>query len=414
MARILFLTYYYAPCNAVAANRPNSFTRNLVRKGHTVTVITRHWKGNEKNWEDQLKADKSPATIKKEDGLTVHYLPYVAFSYWRKPFSFLGTVFQNLKGNFDYEQQYEQYIPYIDRLMQQEKFDFILVSTPPHTTVRVGAHFAKKYNTPLMVDVRDFETDIVLYKQKKHGWLRQQQHNLLCLYFKQWMKFARLIVTASPPITEYLENFTGKKVITLNNGFNEELLKLNEEQSKEWFSITVTGTLYEIANLPVMIETCKLVATRHPDAKIKFRFIGLLLNQKVADLFIAALPEKYIEVTHRLPQEEAMKIASASQVLMLAGFDELKGAYTTKIFEYLGLRRNVLQIPGDNDVVEALIHHTQAGQTPHTAEEAYSVIMNWYKEWSERGQLNYKGDMSKIMEYSRENQFNKFIKGMES
>lgn len=414
MSRILFLTYYYAPCNAVAANRPNSFTLNLIKQGDTVTVITRHWKGTEKTWEDQLKADESPAIIKKEGGLAVHYLPYVAFSYWRKPFSFLGTIIQNLKGNFDYEQKYEQYIPYIDQLMQQEKFDFILVSTPPHTTVRIGALFANKYNIPLLVDVRDFETDIVLYKERRHGWLRQQQHNLLCRYFKRWMKPAKVIVTASPPITEYIEQLTGKKVVTLNNGFNEELIKLNEVQSKEWFSITVTGTLYEIANLPVMIETCRLVVTRHPEAKIKFRFIGLLLNKKVADLFAAVLPEKNLQLTHRLPQAEAMKIASASQVLMLAGFDGLKGAYTTKIFEYLGLRRKILQIPGDRDVVEALIHNTNSGETPHTAEEAYAVIMNWYSEWKEKGQLGYNGCLSKIMEYSRENQFKKLVTEIEA
>ena len=413
MPKILFLTYYYSPCNATASNRPTSFVKNFLQYGYEVTVITRHWKGDEKIWEDQLKADESQAVIKKEKGLTLHYLPYTAFNYWRKPFSFLGTLIQNLKGNFDYEQKYEQYIPYIDKMMQKEKFDFILVSTPPHTTVRIGTLFANKYNTPLLVDIRDFENDIVLYKEKKHSWIRQQQHNLLCRYFKQWMKPAKAIVTASPPITEYVEQLTGKKAVTLTNGFNEELLQLNEEQSSERFSITVTGTLYEMANLPVMIEACRLIVTRHPEAKIRFRFIGLLMNQKVADMFAAVIPEKNLELTHRVPQAEAMNIASASQVLMLAGFDGLKGAYTTKIFEYLGLRRNVLQIPGDRDVVEALIHHTHAGEAPHTAEEAYTVIMNWYNEWRENGQLSYSGDLSKIMEYSRENQFKKLLVAIE-
>jgi hypothetical protein len=169
-----------------------------------------------------------------------------------------------------------------------------------------------------------------------------------------------------------------------------------------------------MANLSVMIEACRLVVTRHPDARIRFRFIGLLLNKKVADMFKAALPEKNLEITHRLPQAEAMEIASSSQVLMLAGFDELKGAYTTKIFEYLGLRRNVLQIPGDRDVVESLIHHTKAGKAPHTAEEAYSVIMDWYNEWQEKGTLGYNGDMEKIMEFSRENQFKKLLSAIEA
>lgn len=407
MARILFLTYYYAPCNAVAANRPNSFTRNLVRKGHSVTVITRHWKGTEKMWRDYLLADESVVEIRNEGGATVHYLPYKAYHYWPGPLTLIGTTWQNLKGNFNYEQQYNQYAGYAEQLLQQKGFDYILVSTPPLTTLKTGGRLARKFNIPLLVDVRDFENDVLLYKERKHGWLRQQQHRLLMHFFKKWVQPAKAIVTASPPLTEYIARHTGQTTVTLNNGFNEELLTINEPTDKEWFNITVTGTLYEMANLPVMLKTCELVMQRHPEAKIRFRFIGLLANQKVSDMFKRIVPEKNIELTHRVQQAKALKIASASQVLMLAGFDEMRGAYTTKIFEYLGLRRNIIQIPGDRDVVEELIVRTQSGKAPHTAEEACSVIMNWYAEWERDGRVTYKADMAAVMEYSREKQFEK-------
>lgn len=409
MSSILFLTYYYSPCNATATNRPNSFVQNLINHGHSVTVVTRHWTGNEKVWPDYLKSDMSPVKIVADKLLTVHYLPYSGFRYWRVPFATLGTILQNLKGNFNYEQQCGQFNSYAEELLKNNSFDYIMVSSPPLTAVKYGSALATKYQLPLLVDIRDFENDILLYKERKHGWFRQQQHLLLMRFFKKWMKTAKVVVTASPPLTSYIQKIASAEVITLNNGFNNELLAINEPPDKDWFAITVTGTLYEMANLPVMVEACKLVMQRHPEAKIKFHFIGLLMNEKVSAMFREAVPEKNIEITHRIPQSAAIKKASSSNVLMLAGFDEMTGAYTTKIFEYLGLRRNILQIPGDRDVVEELILQTKSGKAPHTAEEAYRDIIDWYEEWKKKGVLAYSGDMEKIAEYSREKQFEKLL-----
>jgi glycosyltransferase involved in cell wall biosynthesis len=409
MQKILLLTYYYFPCNATASNRPTSFAQNLTRHGYQVTVVTRHWTGQEKVWADYLAGDERPPEIRNEAGVDIHFLPIKSYVYPSSLLSFPFTIFQNLIGNFNYELRFESFIPYIDKLISQQTFDYILVSTPPLTVVKIGAFFAQQYNIPLLVDVRDFENDILLYKKKQHNWLRQQQHTLLLYHFKKWMKESVAIFTASPPLTAYIKEI-GYEAFTLTNGFNEALLSLNEEQAQSHFTITVTGTLYEMANLPVMLDTLKLITQRHPDAKIKFQFIGLLADEKVSEMFRAAIPEDKIVLTQRIPQVEAMKRASASHVLMLAGFDTMTGAYTTKIFEYLGLRRNVLQIPGDKDVVEALIIETQCGKAPHTAEDAYKTVMTWYDEWQSTNSLSYHGRMDRILQYSREKQFEKLLK----
>lgn len=99
---------------------------------------------------------------------------------------------------------------------------------------------------------------------------------------------------------------------------------------------------------------------------------------------------------------------------MLAGFDEMRGAYTTKVFEYMGLRRNIIQIPGDKDVVEELILKTKAGKAPHTAEEAYNDVMLWYDEWKRTQRIDYHGDLTEVMKWSREKQFEKLIKSLEN
>ena len=405
---ILLLSYYYPPCNATGANRPGSFTKNFLNNNYNVTVITRHWTGEEKNWPDQIGETLKPPYIEKKENLEVQYFPYKRYNYFG-PFGFVNTFVENVLGNFNYELQYNQFKGYIEMEMRKKNFDYIMVSSPPLTTVKLGAMMSEKFGVPLIVDFRDLENDIILYKKKKYNWLRWQQHKLLLRHLKRWMQSATIIFTASPPISEYVAKETGKDVFTLNNGYNTELLSIDEVQYKDNFHITVTGTLYEMANLPVMLEACSLLYSRNPGIRIRFNFLGLLINESIAEKFRKVIPAANLNITHRMPQREALKIASSSHVLMLAGFDEMRGAYTTKVFEYLGLRRNILQIPGDRDVVEELLCQTKGGYAPHSAEDAYAVIMRWYNEWNNTGVLSYNGNMQEIAKWSREQQFKKLL-----
>lgn len=410
MPKIILLAYYYFPCNYVASNRPASLARNFAKHGYDVTVVTRHWTGKEKVWSDYMKGDERPIEIKKESNVEIHSLPIKSFKYPPQPLSLLLTVYKNLTGNFNYELQYDSFTPYIDQLLSQQEFDYIVVSTPPHTVLKTGAILAKRFSIPMLVDIRDFENDILLYRKKRLTWFRQQQHKLLMFYFKKWMKQALTVFTTNVFLTEFIQNKTGSDTFTLSNGFNEELLELNEPQSTQNFIITVTGTLYEMANLSVMLDALNLLIQRHPEAHFKFQFIGLLANEPVANLFRAIIPEDKLLLTHRLPQAEALRISSASHVLMVDGFDEMRGVCATKVYEYLGLRRTIIQIPSDRDAVDALLTYTQAGKAPHTAEDAYATIMEWYREWSETHNLSYHGYIERILEFSREKQFEKLLK----
>lgn len=409
MPKIILLAYYYFPCNYVASNRPASLAQNFAKHGYEVTVITRHWTGKEKVWTDYLQGDERPVEIRNESNIEIHSLPIKTFRYPPKPFSSLFTAYQNLRGNFNYELQYGSFAPYLEKLLSQKTFDYIVVSTPPHTVLKTGAALAKKFSIPMLVDVRDFENDLLLYRKKRPTWFRLQQHKLLMLHFKEWMKQAFAVFTVNKFLTDYIQEKTAQHVFTLSNGFDEALLQVNEPQARQHFVITVTGSLYEMANLSVMLDALGLVVARHPDAQIKFQFIGLLASPNVADLFKAIIPANKLVLTHRLPQEEALRISSASHILMVDGFDEMRGVCATKVFEYLGLRRIILQIPGDRDAVEALLEYTQAGKAPQTAEEAYGLIMKWYKEWCDTQTVVYQGRIDRIVEYSREKQFDKLL-----
>lgn len=142
MKSVLFLTYYFPPCNATGANRPDSFARNLSRHGHDVTVITRHWAGNEKTWADQLRNNMEPLQVIRYENLDVHYLPYRSYRHSRV--GFIDTLSENLKGNFNYEAKFQPYANYIQKVIDQKQFDYIMVSVPPLTVLKTAAAIGKK------------------------------------------------------------------------------------------------------------------------------------------------------------------------------------------------------------------------------------------------------------------------------
>jgi hypothetical protein len=412
MKRILFLTYYYPPANATGANRPGSFAKNFAANGYSVTVVTRQWTGKEKNWKDQLDSNNAAAQIVCTHNLIVHYLPYKRYEY--PILTKFNTVKENLRGNFNYELAYNQFENYVLNLCKNEHYDFILVSIPPNSILKTAYKVGKLNNIPLILDIRDFQNDIILKKNPTLSIGKFITHQLVLFYFKKWLAQTKAVVTASPAITEYINKTFRINAVTLTNGFNEELLKIEEDTYKNEFTISVLGSLHMDANLDEMKKLFVMLFNKVEKYKIKFNFIGLTINPLVANEFARLIPAENLLITDRMPQNEALQIGAKSHVLMLAGYDNFKGALTTKVFEYLGLRKPVLLIPSDKDVIDALLYETGAGFSPHNAEEAYSLIQKWYSEWQKTGSVSFNGELHKILSYSRENQFKKILNLLKS
>ena len=74
-----------------------------------------------------------------------------------------------------------------------------------------------------------------------------------------------------------------------------------------------------------------------------------------------------------------------------------------KFFEYLGLQRNILLAPSDNDVNAALIDETKSNRGGYYWRNGCCII-RWYHEWKHTGRLQYEGNTATIKKYTREKQ----------
>ncbi len=407
--RILLLTYYFYPCNYVAANRPISFVKELIKNNFEIIVVTRHWTGKEQFWTDYLNSDNTPVTIEKKENLTIHRLPYTQTKgSTNKLVSKINILRQLLKGTINHDVNYYQFKPYIETLLENEPIDFILVSIPPLNILRLGSELSRKYCKKLFVDVRDYQNNIVLNKHLKVRLSDKIKHQFALYHSSKWFKNASLTFTITPATTNFIKKYTGIKAITIMNGYEERLLQVNEKEHTD-FHITLIGSLYEISEFDELLEAFKLLFQKDFAREINVQFIGTGTLPLIVNKLKETIPSKNLILRDRMAQEEAQREAAKSHLLLVLGFKNMKGVLGTKPFEYLGLRKTIIQMPGDKDIMEKIILDCNAGYCPNTADEFVNIVDTCFREWKENGILKFKGNIDHIKRYSREEQFKKLL-----
>jgi hypothetical protein len=406
---VLLLTYYFDPCTYVAANRPNSFAKELKNNGFNVEVVTRHWTGKEQVWGDYLERISNDLQIEESENFRVHRLPYIPTTYFRnKLLSKCQALFRIATGKINHDVNYYQYKKYTSNILAKIKVDFILVSIPPINALRVAAELSKKYKVKLFVDVRDYENKIVLNKYLKIRFFDMLRHKLTLMHSIKWFNQASLIFTVTPPITNFIKKITHKPVLTVMNGYQEKLLKVNESEYSDFY-ITLVGSVYEIPEFAELLKGFKLLFSKEFSQELKVQFIGSSTSESVVQKLKDAIPARNLILKNRLPQDVAMTEAARSQLLLVLGFKNMKGVLGTKPFEYMGLRKTIIQMPGDEDLMQKIILECNAGHCPVSAEQFVNIIENCFVEWRNKGSLKYNGNIELIGKYSREEQFKQLL-----
>lgn len=422
MKKVLILSYFYPPFNHISSQRPESFAQNFSKHGLYPVLVTRHYDKGGEFYEDSYKANTKEAEISENETHTEIRLPYFANRYQLlqtvknvplaervllTAYAALGAL--HVKTGMD-----EFADDYLTNYLKENKVDYILVTSPPLNSIKLGYKLSKKFNIPLVVDFRDLWDNNLLGSKYRPTAGKYIQNTLETTYIKKWLERAVLVTAVSEPILEVIKNLNPHvETLLVTNGFEEGLfaeLSKPEDKNTSKFTFSVIGTIYPEQDLSVLFEGMKLFLNDKNLGEIQLNFVGTAYNREVGQKIAGSLPTQCTSVTNRFPRRQALEKLLESDILFHAGWRGFRGIASGKIFEYLGSRKKILIAPGDDDIMDKIVLETGAGKVANSAHEFAAVLNQWFDEWTSTGKVSYTGDYEKVLEYSRENQAAKLAK----
>ena len=99
---------------------------------------------------------------------------------------------------------------------------------------------------------------------------------------------------------------------------------------------------------------------------------------------------------------QRQRIAAALLVLHLP---EAAGVLAGKLYEYLAAGRPILSFPRvTDDGIDRVLTATRMGISCDNGEQLQRIILQWYREWEQRGDITFAPNAAQINRYNRKDQ----------
>lgn len=396
MTKLLIISYFYPPANFVGGERTAAWARYLHENGFYPIIITRQWN----DWQTDLidKVQKNTLEVEYNGTHEVHRLPYkyslrdrCARYKWLKPLQKAFTLLELIGSNF-----FIRALPYSnfyfyskDLIKRKNDISIVIASGRPFQSFFIGHKLKNDY--PKIHWIPDYRDEWTTHNHKTKGIYK------FISFFdqsseKKWISNATFFTTVSMPWRDNIQTFINRDGKIVLNGYNE-LEPIRTSKSKN-LRLSYVGSLYESQKIEMIISSVISVANVKPGF-IEFTFIGINANQSEL-IRVEKLIKGYENVFNILPRvskEELNRILVDIDVLVLTGFEKIKGWYPVKLFHYFSIRKPILLYPSDNDVISDFIKKTNSGYIPEGEEECRALLLKLleYKSSSQSLTLEIKG-----------------------
>ncbi len=370
--KLLIITTYFPPVQSVASQRIISFVKYLSPEKYDIKVIA---------WSDE------PAVAPELAGVSyqVVYLPNPtllkrakftkASSALVHKFKALYNVVLALAGINEMSGWGKLADKEVSRILVDWKPDLMLATYPSAEALQVGIRNARNFGIPFVADLRDGITN-----NSSHGFFVRKRLQSL---ETQVMHASRAILTVSKPLVEYLKlryPTIDKQIFELRNGF--DFVPGNTGTFNDVFTICYAGTFYGDRKPAHFFEAVLSLIKQGRIKNIRLQFPGVLKNFHIPEAL-----EKYCEFLPKMPYNQVIQIIrNADALLLVLDKSEYKGAYSAKIFDYLGAMRPVIAIVDREDVAARLIRDCRAGFVAewNDVHEISEAITGALKLWEEK------------------------------
>ena len=415
MEKIIILSYFFSPCSLTASNRTNYWAKNLSQFNYYPIVITRNWDNPIHEQADLSKPTGIKNEIIKNENFEVHFLPFIGtfkdkiyskhknskFVLIRKFLSYLEIILQNYFLFSINKRLFEKASKIIEGNNGVKK---VIISASPFNLFFIGYKLKKKYpHINWFADYRDdWSTSEIIIR---NNIFKKIIGKIEGINEKKWLSNANSFFTVSDYYKNKIETFIGKKGNVILNGYDDEIstIKYSETLSHEKFVITYIGTLYNSQPIEIILASIKrLINDFNERIQIIIKFPGLSydLNQKKRiELALSGYENNY-EISKRIPKDEIYNIINHSNLMLMVSHLNQKGIPSSKLYEYIGFKKEIFLYPNDNDIIEETLNDTGLGIIAKTENEIYLKLKKKIEFFmNEKGdsKLNFKN----IKKYSR-------------
>jgi glycosyltransferase involved in cell wall biosynthesis len=259
----------------------------------------------------------------------------------------------------------------------------------------VGAEISRRFRLPWVADFRD------LPDQTYDTW----RTRLAVRAEVRTCSDADALTATTDTLARRLASRHTAPVFTITNGFDPDDYPEVQVAPSATFNIRYFGKLYEYRDPRVLLEALDLLAERGALdlRKVRVEFYGTH-RKDLAPRVAGHRCAKVVQCKKRVARAEMVRLQQQAAVLLLLKSSAAGGSIPAKLFEYLGARRPILNVPGDGDLVDGILEETGAGCSNAEPSEAAEWILRRYNNWMSRGTVPYHGKTEKVFRYSRSEQ----------
>jgi len=298
--KILIITYYWTPSGGSGVQRWLKFVKYLPSFGWQPVVLTvDEKKANYPQIDTSLEAEV-PTSVQVERTDSFEILNWYKKTSVEKnvPFgnlkdkkynSFFQKLSRFIRGNFllpDPRRGWNKYAyKKACKLIEKEDINYIVTTSPPHSTQLIGLRLKKKYpNLRWIADFRDPWTDIHYYKMLYSTKIAQKINKN---YERKVLeKTDQIIVTCEATKNVFLsksEKISPDKIAVITNGFDEDDFTGIKPNILPKFTITYIGILYNVSDLTSLLTAFSKLSTKKTACCVSSGKAVRLLRPKLPD-----------------------------------------------------------------------------------------------------------------------------------
>jgi glycosyltransferase involved in cell wall biosynthesis len=384
--RLLLLSYWFPPTNAIGAVRTGKFAKYLHEAGHEVRVVAGPRAAPltlpleipeamvSRPAADPTRSPGRPSPAAPVSGLlearrsraaeTLRRHWYAARHVpdkqagWLAPSVALGSA-----------------------ILRDFRPDLIVASAPPYSGLIAAARLSAASGVPWAPELRDpWSGNTYNDRPAWRDWLDLMME-------RRTLRSAAALVAVSPVVARALRTAYRQKVATILNGYApEDLPPPRAPAPHEVLSIVYTGTIYEGHRDPSPLFAA---IARLPEAsrrRVRVVFYGPSERQ------VAALAEwrgvrEQVMAMPSVGYRESLAVQAEADVLLLLqrNHPSDEGNLPAKAFEYLGALRPILLLGYERGVLAGMVRERGAGLVANEPEPIAAQLETWIGQLSVGG-----------------------------